>query len=215
MSMIDQERIIDAAMSFADTEGIAPLSIRRLAGRLDVGAMSIYHYVPNKDAILDLMVDRVFAEIDLPGVDQFWKEALWTRCVSMRQALHRHSWAIGLMDSRRAPGPATLAHHEAVLECLRSAGFSIEATAHTFALLDAYVYGFALQAASLPFSSPDELADVAIGIFTPEAAAALPRMAEFAREHALAPGYDFNDEFENGLVVVLDGIERAWAPQRT
>lgn len=213
MRAIDQERIVDAAMALADTEGLAPLSIRRIAGALDVGAMSIYHYVPNKDAILDAMVDRVFAEIELPEPDQPWREALWRRCVSMRAALSRHPWAIGLMDSRRAPGPATLAHHEAVLECLRGAAFTIVATAHTFALLDAYVYGFAMQAASLPFSGPDELADVATDIFTPETAGALPRMTEFAREHALVPGYSFEEEFENGLQVVLEGIERAWAPR--
>ncbi len=116
------------------------------------------------------------------------------------------------MDSRRNPGPATLRHHEALLACLREAGFSIEATAHTFALLDAYVYGFALQAASLPFSGPQELRDVAADLFTPEVAATLPRMTEFAQQHALQPGYDFEDEFDPGLAVVLDGIERAWAP---
>lgn len=212
VSGIQQDRIIDAAIAMADTEGLAPLSIRRLAAALDVGAMSIYHYVPNKEAILDAMVDRVFAETALPEAGQPWREAMWARCVSMREALGRHPWAIGLMDSRRAPGPATLAHHEAVLDCLRSSGFSIPATAHAFALLDSYVYGFALQAASLPFTGEDEIADVALGIFTPDTAAALPRMAEFAHKHALVPGYRFDDEFENGLQVVLDGIERAWAP---
>jgi AcrR family transcriptional regulator len=211
---LDQARILDAAISLADAHGIEPLTIRRLAAELDVGTMSIYHYLPNKEAILDAMVDHVFSEIHLPDPDQGWRDALHNRCVSMREALRRHPWALGLMDSRRNPGPATLQHHESLLACLRSAGFSIPATAHTFALLDAYVYGFALQAASLPFAGRDELQDIAEDLLTPELAATIPHMAEFATEHALQPGYDFEDEFERGLQVVLDGIAQTWAPGR-
>lgn len=210
--MLDRERIIDAALALADSEGIEPVTIRRVAADLGVGAMSIYHYLPNKDAILDEMVDRVFAEVDLPHPEQPWREALERRTVSLREALQRHPWAIGLMDSRRNPGVATLAHHEAMIACMRGQGFSLPATAHTFALLDAYVYGFAVQAASLPFSGQSELQDINDALFTPEMAAALPHMVEFARDHALQPGYDFEDEFDLGLQVVLDGIERAWAP---
>lgn len=212
MPHLDQERILDAAVAIADADGIEPLTIRRLATTLDVGAMSIYHYLPNKEAILDAMVDRVFGEIDLPDPGQPWRDALHARCTSMREALRRHPWAVGLMDSRRNPGPATLRHHESVLACLRTAGFSIPAAAHTFALLDAYVYGFALQAASLPFAGSDELQDITDDLFTPEMAAMIPHMAEFAVEHALQPDYDFEEEFELGLQVVLDGIERSWAP---
>lgn len=211
MTALDQVRIINAAMDLADAEGLEPVTIRRIAQDLAVGAMSLYHYVPNKEAILDAMVDRVFAEVDMPD-NQPWRQALERRCVSMREALRRHPWAIGLMDSRRNPGPATLLHHEAVLDCLAQAGFSIPAAGHTFALLDAYVYGFALQAASLPFAGPSDMQEMADDLFT--TAGELPRMAQFAREHALQPGYDFDDEFLPGLAVVLDGIERAWAPRR-
>lgn len=210
MTSLDQARIVDAAMALADAEGLEPVTMRRIAQELGAGAMSLYHYVPNKDALLDAMVDRVFDEVDLPGTDQPWRPALERRCVSLREALRRHPWAVGRMDSRRNPGPATLLHHEAVLDCLAHAGFSIPAAAHTFALLDAYVYGFAVQAASLPFTDAVDLQEIADDLFTP--AAALPRMEQFAREHALQPGYDFEDEFLPGLAVVLDGIERAWAP---
>ncbi len=212
MPSLNRDSIVDVAMDLADTEGIQPLSIRRVAASLDVGAMSIYHYLPNKDAILDAMVDRVFAEVRLPRPGQPWREAMWIRTVSLREALRRHRWAIGLMDSRRNPGQATLQHHEAVLACLREQGFTLPATAHTFALLDAYVYGFAVQAASLPFSGPGDLQDINDTLFTADVAAAFPHMAEFAAGHALQPGYDFEEEFERGLHVVLDGIARAFAP---
>lgn len=211
---VDQQRIIAAAVDLADAEGLEPVTIRRVAQQLGAGTMSLYHYVPSKDAILDGMVDQVFAEIDLPPSDEPWRPALERRCVSMRGALRLHPWAIGLMDSRRNPGPATLQHHEQVLDCLANAGFSIQATAHTFALLDAYVYGFALQAASLPFAGPADLEEIADDLFSEEQAADLPRMAQFARDHALQPGYDFEQEFLPGLQVVLDGIEQAWAPRR-
>lgn len=199
-------------MDLADARGIAPVSIRKIGAAMGCAPMSIYYYFPNKDALLDAMVDRVFAQIDLPQSDTPWPHALRQRSVSMRMALLRHPWAIGLLDSRRQPGPATLRHHEAVLECLRSQGFSLANTAHAFALLDAYIYGFALQAASLPFNGPDELKDVADTIFTPESVTQVPRMTEFARDYALLPGYDFEDEFERGLDVVISGIEVAFGP---
>jgi AcrR family transcriptional regulator len=214
MQRLDQPRIVDAAMQLADAEGLGPLTIRRLAQELGVGAMSIYHYVPHKDALLDEMVDRVFAEVAPPG-DGPWRAALRQRCVDLREALRAHPWAVGLMDSRRNPGPASLHHHEAVLACVRGAGFTIPAAAHTFALLDAYVYGFAVQAASLPFSEPAELAEITDDIFTAEVAAAHPHMVEFAQNHALQPGYDFEDEFAVGLDLLLDAIARDWAPPQS
>ena len=83
------------------------------------------------------------------------------RASSAREVLRRHPWAIGLLESRTNPGPATLRHHDTVLGVLRAAGFSVETTAHAYALIDSYVYGFALQEASLPFEGPDTVADIA------------------------------------------------------
>ena len=86
------------------------------------------------------------------------------RAISAREVLARHRWAIGLMESRQTPGAATLRHHDAVIGCLRAAGFSIAMAAHAYSVLDSYIYGFALQEPSLPFDTPDETAKVAQAI---------------------------------------------------
>jgi hypothetical protein len=131
------------------------------------------------------------------------------RAISARQVLERHRWAIGRMESRASPGPATLRHHDAVLGCLRGAGFSIEMTAHAYSVLDSYIYGFALQEANLPFDDAEETAQVAEEILGQFGAGEYPHLTELAMEHVLQPGYDYGNEFEVGLDLILDGLERA------
>ncbi len=156
---LSRERVVEGAVAIADARGIAALTIRSLAQHLGVKPMSLYYYVANKSEILDAIVDVVFSEIDLPTVDGDWRSEVRLRATSARHVLRRHSWAIGLLESRTSPGPATLRHHDAMLGTLRGAGFSIEMTAHAYALIDSYVYGFALQEAALPFDGPDTVAD--------------------------------------------------------
>jgi hypothetical protein len=122
--------------------------------------------------------------------------------------LRRHRWAIGLLESRTTPGPATLRHHDAIIGTLRAAGFSVEMTAHAYALLDSYVYGFALQEASLPFEGPDTAADVAEPIMQLMSAGAYPHLVELATEYVLQPGYDFGNEFDFGLGLILDALAK-------
>ncbi len=184
-----------------------------LAEELGVEAMSLYNHVANKDDLLDGMVDVVFGEIDLPSAGGDWKSAMRHRATSAREVLRRHRWAIGLMESRASPGPATLRHHDAVLGCLRSAGFSIEMTAHAYSALDSYIYGFALQEATLPFETAEETAQLAQEIMEQFAAGDYPHLTELAVEHVLQPGYDYGDEYRFGLELILDGLERARAEQ--
>jgi hypothetical protein len=125
--------------------------------------------------------------------------------------LARHPWAIGLLESRTTPGPATLRHHDAVIGTLRLAGFSVAMTAHAYALLDSYVYGFAVQEAALPFHGPDTAADVTGQIMRRFSPGDYPHLVEMATEHVLRPGNDFGDEFEFGLNVILDALAR-WVP---
>ena len=151
----------------------------------------------------------MFSEIGLPSVEADWKTAMRQRAVSARQVLIRHRWAIGLMESRSSPGPATLRHHDAVIGSLRGAGFPIALAAHAFSVLDSYIYGFALQEASLPFDAGEETADLARMImarFTPDE---YPHLAELTVEHVLQPGYDYGGEFKFGLDLILDGLESA------
>lgn len=201
------DRVLDGAMALADQIGIQPLTIRRLADALDTKPMTIYHHLPSKDAILDGMVDRVFAEIDRPPPDLAWRPAMRHRCVSARAVLSRHPWAVPLMESRSSPLPETLGHHDAVLGCLRSGGLSLEMTAHAYAVLDSYIYGFALQEASLPATGGAEMADLAQGLIEPLADGVFPHLAEFTTHHVLQPGYDFRTEFEFGLDLILEALE--------
>ena len=204
---LSTERVLSGALALADEIGIEDLTIRRLAEALDVKPMTIYHHVANKEAIIDGMIDLVFAEIELPDPALPWKEAIRRRCVSARAALSRHRWAAPYMESRTTPGPALLTHHDAMLGCLRQA-MSIEMTAHAYALLDSYVYGFALEEANLPATGGDEMADLAAAMVEQFPTDRYPHLAEFTAEHVMRPGYDFSDEFDFGLDLILDGLEQ-------
>jgi len=203
---LNAERVLSSAVALADEIGIEQLTIRRLADALKVKPMTIYHHVPNKEAIIDGMVDLVFAEIENPDPELDWSSAIRGRCASARVVLGRHPWATPLMETRTSPGPATLAHHDAVLGCFRRGGMSLEMTAHAYALVDAYVYGFALQEASLPATSGTDIAELAADIAEHFPAGAYPHLFEFTTEHVLKPGYDFTSEFEFGLDLILDGL---------
>ncbi len=206
---LTRERVLRAAIGLADTSGIDSLSMRKLGVELGVEAMSLYNHVTSKSDLLDGMVDLVFAEIDLPIDGVGWRDAMRRRAISAREVLARHRWANGLMETRTSPGPATLRHHDAVLGILRGAGFSVAMAAHAYSLLDSYTYGFAMQEASLPFDTGEETAALAQSILARGAPGEYPHLTEFIVEHALKPGYDYGAEFEFGLDLILDGLERA------
>lgn len=201
---LTREAVLDAAVAIADAEGLGALTMRALGNRLGVQAMSLYHHVANKDAILDGIVDRVFSEIAEPDRDVDWRTSLTRRAQVQRDVLNRHPWALGLVESRRSPGQTTLTHHNAVIGVLRSAGFSIHDAAHAYALLDSYVYGFVLQENSLPFT-PEDSAEVAEELMT-GIREVYPYLAEMTDEVVLQPGYDFGNEFDAGLSVIMDGL---------
>lgn len=200
---ISRDRVLSAAVELADTEGLSALTIRALATRLGVKPMALYHHVSSKDEILDAIVDAVYAEVYLPIAGQPWRTELAERCRSMRAALARHPWALALMETRTNPGIANLTNHEAVLDVLRTAGFTLPATAHAYAAIDAFVYGFALQEAML---DSIDLAGSTEAILAGMDFSGFPRMAEFATGHVLTEGYAFGDSFEVGLAIVLDGL---------
>jgi AcrR family transcriptional regulator len=206
---LSRDQVLRAAVALADEGGIGALSMRKLGQVLGVEAMSLYNHVASKGDLLDGMIDVVFSEIGLPSGGARWKQAMRQRAISAREVLGRHRWAIGLMESRRSPGPATLRHHDAVLGCLRAAGFSVQMTAHAYSLLDSYIYGFALQEAGLPFDTAEETAQVTREIAGQFPADQYPHLAELATGHVLQPGYRYGNEFEIGLDLILDALERA------
>src|SRR3954454_12295574 len=158
---LSEERVLETAVALADRHGLEALSMRKLADELGVVAMSLYHYVPNKERLVDGMIEIVFREIEPPSLDVDWKTAMRRRAVSTREALGRHRWAVGHMEGRTNHGPANLRLHDAVLGCLRAAGFSIEATVHAYSVQDAYIYGFALQETDMSSQTSHDFAAVA------------------------------------------------------
>ena len=204
---LSRERVLAGAVEVADADGIAGLTIRSLARELGVKPMSVYHHVANKDEILDGIVDIVFSQIELPSVEGEGRTEIHKRASSARSVLRGHPWAITLLASRTSPGPATLRHHDANIATLRRAGFSVETTAHAYALIDSYVYGFALQEAALPFET-DTLADVAASMMELFSTGEYPHLLELTTDFVLQPGYDFGNEFAFGLDLILDGLAR-------
>jgi len=209
---LSRERVLRAAMAVADEGGLTALTIRSLAQHLGVKPMAVYHHVANKEAILDGIVDLVFAEFAVPSPGGDWRAEMRRRSLSVRSVLRVHPWAIPLLQSRTNPGPAT--HLEANIGTLREAGFPVEMTAHAYALIDSYVYGFALSEASLPINGSETVAEVAGPMMEMIPAADFPYLAEFSAEHVMRPDYDFGNEFEFGLDLVLDGLDARVAPSR-
>jgi AcrR family transcriptional regulator len=207
-SRLTRDRVLEAAMSLADEAGIDAVTMRRLGEELGVGPMALYRHVANKDDLVDAMVDVVFAEIGLPSPTPDWRASMRDRAIAVREALLRHRWATGMLESRVNPGPANLQHHDAVIGCLRAGGFDIAMAAHAYSLLDAYIYGFAATQKNLPFTR-DDVAEMAQSMLQPFAAGAYPHLTEMLTDHIMRPGYDYADEFEYGLDLILDGLERA------
>ena len=204
---LSRPRVLQAAVALADETGLEAFSMRGLAQQLGVVPMALYKHVANKDELLDGMVDIVFSEIESPSGDLDWRSAMRRRATSTRKALKRHSWAIGLMESRH-PGPANLRNHNAVMGCLREAGFSFQTAIHAYSVQDAYIYGFALQEQDLGFETPSDAGHAArrranaIG-----AVDDYPYLAEVVTKLP-ETGYDNALEFAWGLDLILDALDQ-------
>jgi AcrR family transcriptional regulator len=204
---LSRERVLRAAIARADAGGLEGLTMRTLAEILDVAPMALYRHVAGKDDLIDAMVDVVFSEIGVPAGGGDWKTSMRRRAIAVRDALSRHPWAVGLMESRRTPGSANLRHHDAVIGRLRAAGFSVQMSAHAYSLLDSYIYGFALTKMNLPVEHSQQVGELAEAMLEPFPVNEYPNLVEFLAEHVMMPGYDDGDEFEYGLDVVLDGLD--------
>ena len=204
---LSRDKVVAVAVALADKGGLESVSMRALARKSRVVPMALYKHVANKEDLLDAMVDVVFGEVDFPtGAD--WRTAMRQRAVSMRDALLRHRWAIGLMESRTRPGPANLRHHNLVMLILREADFPFWTAIRAYNAMDSYIYGSLLQQQNLPFETPEEAVEMAAEIIAPPSLAEeYPYLAEVVVELAKR-GFDFGEEFESGLNLVLDGIER-------
>lgn len=199
------ERVVQAAAAVADREGLHGVSMRRVGRELGVEAMSLYHHVASKDALLDALGDWLMERVERPPADVAWREGIRVRCHSLRAVMREHPWGPAIVESRRAPGLALLGHLEAVLDCLHRGGFQVQLAAHAFSVLDAYVYGFVLTEQSLPFEPGGGVDALAEEMAVP--ADVFPRMAAFIEQAIVGRSYDYGDEFAYGLELVLDGLE--------
>jgi AcrR family transcriptional regulator len=203
--------VVEAAVALADKRGIESLTMRNLSQALGVVPMALYKHVAHKEQLLDLMVDVVFDEIEYDA-EADWRTMLHDRALAVRQALLRHPWAIGLMETGTL-GPARLRDHETLMRCLReNAGLSLPMALHALSVLDGLVYGFALQQRAFSVERDDEnrLADTVVQSVRRQIAAPdeYPHFNELVLQLA-DQGYDYGKEFEFGLELLLDGIERA------
>jgi AcrR family transcriptional regulator len=206
---LSKDLVVRTAIALADRHGLDWLSMRKLADELGAGAMSLYYYVPNREELVDEMIDVVFGEIEPPPLDVDWKAAMRRRAVSTREALNRHRWAVGLMEGRAKVGPNSVQLREAILGCLRRAGFSVAMTVQAYSVQDAYIYGFALQEKGLPFESAEESTEVAEATTQQiaELAENFPYLAEVVAGHVATVGYDFGQAFTFGLDLILDALD--------
>lgn len=208
---LSRDRIVDAAAAVADESGLAGVSMRSVGKQLGVEAMSLYHHISGKEQLLDELSDWLFRRIDPPAPEAGWREGMRERARSARTVLSAHPWGLTLVESRRAAGPAVLAHHDAVLGSLRRGGFSVRAAAHAFSVIDAYVYGFVLTEQRLPFEPDERVEDYVAELALP--AEQYPYLMEMVGEMVIGQEYAFGDEFEHGLELILDGLAASQAPR--
>jgi AcrR family transcriptional regulator len=191
----------------ADRDGLGALTMRRLGAELGVEAMSLYKHVTKKEEILDGIIELILGQIETPREGADWKEAMRRRAISAREVLSRHSWAIGLLEARGSTGPKALRYIDSILGNLRSAGFSIENSAHAFWLLDSFVYGQVIQETSLPITSSKEMTESTGSTLEQDTMDHYPHLVEIG-EHAMRSDYTVDKEFEFGLDLILEALER-------
>jgi AcrR family transcriptional regulator len=199
--------VLRTAVALADEKGLDALTMRELGLRLGVEAMSLYNHVANKDDILDGIVDLVVEDIVLPSDEPDWQEAMRRRAISAREVFSSHPWVSALIDSRQSSGPARLHYFDWVIGTLRHAGFSIEMAMWAFSLVDSYVYGFGRQQFNFAPEEDLDLEEMAEAFLRAIPANEYPYLREMV-DHAMTAGYDDEADFEFGLNLILDGLQR-------
>lgn len=212
--MLTHRAIIQAAAEVADAGGVAAVTMRSVAKTLNVEAMSLYYHVANKEALLDSLSEWVFEQIALPDIAENWRTAMIARAKSARAVLSKHSWALGMLESRSTPGKKLLAHHDRILGCLLGGGMSPVLAAHAFSAIDSYIYGFVLTEASIS-STPENSVEEGFSAEVAKQAEKYPNMALIAMAAMNNYSFTFEDEFEYGLTLILDGFEERLRSQRS
>lgn len=202
--LLSQERILCAAVKYADKKGIDSLNMRQLASQLDAGVMSIYHYFSSKNALLDAMVEWVAAKIHRPEQGTAWRATITAISISAHLALMQHVW-VNSIWSKRQLGPNRLAYMESILRTLREGGFSVSLACDAYHAITVHIEGFTLQAAGFPVKAKD-VQSVASGFLEAlEDPSSIPYFVEHVQHHIDHGGC--GDQFEMMLNMILDGFE--------
>ncbi len=206
---LTRERVLRAAVDLADREGIGAVSMRKVAAELGVEAMSLYNHVANKEDVLDGMVDIVVGEIDPAAEGADWKTAIRGRILSAREALLRHPWASAVMASRVNMTGTVMRYMESTMALLRQGGFSVDLTHHAIHVLGSRIFGFAQEL----YPDSEALAESPSIAMIEQMAAEFPTLAELAGQvthegATVGIGCDSQLEFEFGLDIMLDGLDR-------
>jgi AcrR family transcriptional regulator len=209
---LTRTRVLETAVGLADREGIDSVSMRRLGQELGVEAMSLYTHIRGKEDLLDGMVDVVVGEIPIDTAGPDWRTTLRRMILDARAVMLRHRWAARVIETRSAPGLATLAYMEAATGVVRDGGFTIDLTHHAMHVLGSRVFGFNQDLYDDPGTTDPA---VAAG-FAAQLAGAYPNVASIAaaasHEDGLG-GCDDDYEFAFGLDLILDGLERRRSEQ--
>ena len=215
---LSKERVLRAAIKVADEGGIESLTMRKLAKELGVEAMSLYHHVANKEAVLDGVVDAIVHEIaetlgglDVPSNGADWKTALRRRILTAREVMLRHPWAPGVLETRTTMSFAMMRYFDTLLGILRQGGFSYDLGHQAMHALGSRSLGFTREM----FQPDDEdQAEEDVTVMLEQMADQLPHivgmMMEIAHDDPDSKlGWcDYQTEFEFALDLILDGLER-------
>lgn len=203
---LSRERILQAAIAYANQYGLESLSMRKLAEQLKVEAMSLYNHVAHKEDLLNGMVEAVVSEIEVPDISLQWQEAMRRRAHSAHRVLLAYPWAGSLIVSRLNIGPAMLRYVDATIGCLVRAGFTYPLADHAWNALDSHIYGFTLQELNFPLE-PDQYADAASEFLPQLPAGQYPYLTGMSQQ-VISGQHNGLHDFEFGLEILLAGLEK-------
>ena len=216
---ISRDAIVSAAIDLLDREGLAALSMRKLADELGAGAASLYWHVGSKDGLLDLVMDEIIGEGNVPDPDpERWQEQLKQVARDQRAASLRHPWIVRVSIGRIPMGPNALRYSERILAILRAGGLPPRLAVQGYLLLIATVNGFTIDETGVDDSAPaagapaprdpdslQETADMARDYIASLPATQFPNMTALADEFALA---DPDERFDLLIDIFVDGLSR-------
>ncbi|HEX2029083.1 MAG TPA: TetR/AcrR family transcriptional regulator C-terminal domain-containing protein [Nitriliruptorales bacterium] len=215
---LSRARVLRAAVALADRDGIEALTMRRLAQELGVEAMSLYHHVANKQALLDGLVDLIVLEVDdtldqadVPSAADDWQAAMRARILAARGVLLRHPWAPRILQTRTAISPAIIGYFDGLLGIFRAGGFSYDLAHHALHTLGSRALGFTQEL--FEPDDPDGGDEQTLAMLE-QMAERFPHLVGMLGEishddpDSTLGWCDDQAEFEFGLDLILDGLEQ-------